>query len=69
MKKITKIVSLALAAMMILSIQMPLASAKPRISQKSKPTLTLTSKNATSISLKWKGFGDADGYTVYRKNI
>ena len=67
MKRITKIVSLVLAAMMILSIQMPLASAKPRISQKSNPTLTLTSKNATSISLKWKEFGDADGYTVYRK--
>ena len=67
MKRITKFVSLVLAAMMFLSIQMPLASAKPRISQKSRPSLSLTSKSATSITLKWKEFGDADGYTVYRK--
>ena len=67
MKRIIRFSSMLLAVIMLLSIQLPSASAAPKISKKNKPSLSLSSKSYTTITLKWKKFSDADGYIIYRK--
>ncbi len=67
MKRIIRFSSMILAVIMLLSIQLPIVSAAPKISKKNKPSLSLFSKSYTTITLKWKKFSDADGYIIYRK--
>ncbi len=67
MKKTFRMVSILLAVITMLSLQFPIASAAPTVRKKSRPQISLSSKGYSSITLKWKKFGDADGYVVYRK--
>ncbi len=62
-----KIISLLSILVILATASVPVVGAAPRIKSKSKPSLSLSVTNATTIKLKWKKFSDADGYTVYRK--
>ena len=67
MKKTKNFLVVFIVAIMLLISQVQPALAVPRVSSKSRPNLSITPKSASTISLKWKEFGDADGYMIYRK--